>query len=741
MDPATRQDQTERSWRSALLGWLTFAEIDDRREQVQKAHEETFKWIFKDGNETGFATWLSSGDGIFWVHGKPASGKSTLLKYITREGRLIELLQIWSGQVPPVVASYYFWNAGSELQRSLVGLYRSLIHQILKADEHMCRAAFPEWQERFAEREPTIEMLTVAMDNILSAGSLSKNFFFIIDGLDEYDRDSMGKTQLAELMLHMSQSPRVKLLISSRPETPFKNVFRQCRTLNLESLTASDIETFVKRSLWSNPFVRSISDVEGHSINEIATFILDNAQGVFLWVVLAIRIALDGINNHEDVSVVRDGVMLLPPELDQLFTHILTQRIPRKHRQEALRCLYIAFIWHSESVTQFEPKDLSYTIVSIARQASTYAKACSLAHSTVWESPELSKERLANRCQGLLEVIGEENDSIRVTFLHRTLLDYLKGKEEANLLPKTELGDAFDVYTAIMAGIICACRKYKYGHNYYPTSSSAWKFFYLNSLAEDSTGQPRSELIVMLDRLEASISASISDGRHWSAVLLHYELSAKSDLLSWSACCGASKHVQKSIENGEISSTHGSTLLLNYALMPIAFPEAMYGQWPVEPRDDLCTLLLDNGANPAYEIDGLCPWLIVLNRIVTDMRMKQHTTQQEVHETSVALRVLGKFARKAPDLQKCSAIKSTASNDQYTASDAMRELVLDAPCCPGFPVSSCRCHKAQIWTLEAMQVLSLLGSTRASYKTQPVKAHRGTTIIAPDRKGKCCSIL
>ena len=57
-----------------------FAEIDDRREQVQDAHRETFRWIFQSDHETGFAKWLPSGDGIFWIHGKPASGKSTLIK-------------------------------------------------------------------------------------------------------------------------------------------------------------------------------------------------------------------------------------------------------------------------------------------------------------------------------------------------------------------------------------------------------------------------------------------------------------------------------------------------------------------------------------------------------------------------------------------------------------------------------------------------------------------------------------
>jgi hypothetical protein len=80
-----------------------FAEIDDRREQVQQAHQETFKWIFEDGHESGFAEWLSSGNGIFWINGKPASGKSTLMKFVTQEKRLKELLDVWTGSSPLIV--------------------------------------------------------------------------------------------------------------------------------------------------------------------------------------------------------------------------------------------------------------------------------------------------------------------------------------------------------------------------------------------------------------------------------------------------------------------------------------------------------------------------------------------------------------------------------------------------------------------------------------------------------------
>lgn len=687
-----------------------FAEIDDRREQVQKAHQETFRWIFEDGNETGFAEWLSSGDGIFWVQGKPASGKSTLMKFITREGRLHELLNIWADGNPLVVASFYFWVTGSQLQRSIDGLYRTLLHQMLKADEQMCRVAFPDWQEKFIGTEPTIEMLAVAMKNVLTAGMLRKSFCFIVDGLDEYDGDSIRKTQLAKLMLNLTKTSRVKLLISSRPESPFRSVFQPCPTLRLEQLTARDMEVYVEKTLWSDPSVSSISDAQEHSIKDIASFIIGNAQGVFLWVMLTINIALDGISNYEDVSAVRDRVMLLPTELDQLFTHILRQRIPSEHRQEAFRCLYIAFVWQSKALLQLEPKVLPSVLVSVARRAFTYEEACSLADCTCSESLQYFSNRLANRCQGLLEVGGEDNDV--VLFLHRTLLDYLNEEEEAHLVLKAELGDKFDVHTAIMAGIICAYREYT--GFLQMENSLALKFFYLNKLAERTTGQPRSELIARFGRLKSTVHVERAGKprRHWSAIPLDWE----SSMPAWAAYCGASRYIEGAIKNGQISGTHELSLLLYWALKPIFIPLDRPPDWPAEPNIEISALLLNHGADPVYEIEDVSPWSIVLEWLVNNIPGTLPSTQSIFDKMLRALHFLLQFARRASDLNKCSAIEvfDHLERRRYTASSALRERLTEGSCCQDLSVETCGCPKARALIGKAMEVLQLVESPRTT---------------------------
>lgn len=87
---------------------------------------------------TAFVTWLRERDNIFRVKGKAGSGKSTLMKFICIHPRTTEHLQAWAGGEKIITAKYFFWNAGTELQRSYNGLMRSLLFDILRLLSESC---------------------------------------------------------------------------------------------------------------------------------------------------------------------------------------------------------------------------------------------------------------------------------------------------------------------------------------------------------------------------------------------------------------------------------------------------------------------------------------------------------------------------------------------------------------------------------------------------------------------------
>ena len=104
-----------------VLGSLAFSSLQDRQEAIPQAYADTFEWIFqqqKPGDRTAshpsFRSWLE-GDTqeIYWITGKPGSGKSTLMKFLTTHRKVREHLSVWAGSVPAIVASFYSWNAGT----------------------------------------------------------------------------------------------------------------------------------------------------------------------------------------------------------------------------------------------------------------------------------------------------------------------------------------------------------------------------------------------------------------------------------------------------------------------------------------------------------------------------------------------------------------------------------------------------------------------------------------------------
>jgi hypothetical protein len=74
--------------------------------------------------------WLEHENRVYWMSGKAGSGKSTLMSYITSEPRTEKALTVWAEPSELIMASFFFWNPGTVLQKSYLGLLRSLLYQI-----------------------------------------------------------------------------------------------------------------------------------------------------------------------------------------------------------------------------------------------------------------------------------------------------------------------------------------------------------------------------------------------------------------------------------------------------------------------------------------------------------------------------------------------------------------------------------------------------------------------------------
>ena len=124
------------------LNSLDFPQLDSRSASVEPAYPLTCDWIFETPQ---FSSWLDSKDAvdhnrIFWIKGKPGTGKSTLVKHIHQSTQHFLLSE-------HVVAAFYFHTRGEGLQKSRLGMLRAILYQLLNSNPYLLQrfmTAFPQ---------------------------------------------------------------------------------------------------------------------------------------------------------------------------------------------------------------------------------------------------------------------------------------------------------------------------------------------------------------------------------------------------------------------------------------------------------------------------------------------------------------------------------------------------------------------------------------------------------------------
>ncbi|KUJ12838.1 uncharacterized protein LY89DRAFT_699451 [Mollisia scopiformis] len=268
------KDDREQLCKAHILEQLVFGDMGDRYKRIEEAHQRTFNWIFQEGRDGDFVKWLSNDEDLYWITGKPGSGKSTLHN-----------LMRWSGSKPLVTAGFFFWNSGTVMQMSKMGLLQALLHDL------------------FIIRRVSELLL-------------------FIDGLDEFDGDC---TKLASFVLEHSARPNVKICAASRPWLVFEVAFKQRPSLKLEDLTASDIMLFVGERLRGHSMFNHLESIQPQEAKNLIAEVTGKASGVFLWVRLVISSLLEGLRDGDNMKDLQKRLYSLPGDLEELFSKILNQ--------------------------------------------------------------------------------------------------------------------------------------------------------------------------------------------------------------------------------------------------------------------------------------------------------------------------------------------------------------------------------------------------------------------------------
>lgn len=94
---------------------------------------------------------------------------------------------------------------------------------------------------------------------IIKQNKIPTCYCFLIDGLDEYDGDSL---EISKLFRVLSSCSNVKICLSSRPLLAFEHHFDRFPNLRLQDLTVGDITRFVRDKLEEHPKFYALAQQE-----------------------------------------------------------------------------------------------------------------------------------------------------------------------------------------------------------------------------------------------------------------------------------------------------------------------------------------------------------------------------------------------------------------------------------------------------------------------------------------------
>lgn len=426
LDRSARQEKEARFCRM-ILRRLNFVELPDRELGISKAYQDTFDWLFKAKKQSSelwanFTNWLegSQGDNIYWITGKAGSGKSTLMKYLYNHPQTARHVRIWAKGSYLLTAGFFFWNSGSYIQTSDKGLLQSLLYQLMQEEPKFIFKAFEQRWELYDSRceglQPwTWSELKEAFKTIIAHDSL--HFFFVIDGLDEFNGDH---AKLVSLIISAGKRPNVKICTASRPWLVFEDAFEDRSSLLLENLTCNDINTYVTGKFNENKHYKRLRARDAAYAEQLIGNIVHKACGVFLWVQLVVRSLLQGLSNSDRISDLQRRLDTIPPGLEALFDKMLNSLEPfyYKHACQLIQTVEAA------------PKPLTLLQLYFADEEdpmiAMQAEVAPLAEGACNDMREEMRRRLNSRCKGLLEASITGRSPQRVQYLHRTVRDFLR---------------------------------------------------------------------------------------------------------------------------------------------------------------------------------------------------------------------------------------------------------------------------------------------------------------------------
>jgi hypothetical protein len=461
-------EQLEAANQQRIVNALKFDMMDGRYQTVSDAAKETFGWIFEDQEPqplpnsppfVPFKKWLANESGIFHISGKPGSGKSTLMKFLCEHEETKRQLRHWAAPRELVLAKFFFWHPGASLQRSLLGLSRSLLSHVLTQFPEITASLFPKhWKpHKYQSFNPKPDInfedceLRAAFKQLVESGVTFKNhrLCFFIDGLDEFEEAEDTQTEFARRLQEWVRASRggLKICVSSRDLPAFQtNNLRPVHKVKLQDLTRGDMDKFVRQKFaaerkYNEEYFQLLESEKEGAFEILARKVVNKAEGVFLWVALTMKLLCEEINHKNTFANLSARVDRIPSDLQRFFLHILNS-IPVDYCKEAY--FMLAFATEANN-TKAISRVFLYRFFFLRELAANPKdpKFPDVDGKKIKQHLNSANAWLSGRCRGLLELRTFKDRAKKsmmfqdVMFTHRSIPEFLEDhlqRDQANYL-------------------------------------------------------------------------------------------------------------------------------------------------------------------------------------------------------------------------------------------------------------------------------------------------------------------
>ncbi|KAL9131558.1 MAG: hypothetical protein Q9175_006735 [Cornicularia normoerica] len=334
-----------------------------RESNIEPAAKDTGNWLLESDD---FQDWAQrKHHGFFWIRGNPGSGKSTLIK------KAYSNIRDSSSDPSSIITAFFFNARGSDVEKSTVGLFRTLIHSlcqrisalraiVLRKYLEKSRLLQPGWEWPIGEIKAFLK--SVVTPSILGQRSL----VLFIDALDECDLVEIKSViQFFEDLASsaIGQETKVNICLSSRYWPQFN--IRHCFQTRVEVANQRDIATYIYHTIK----LPHLQEDDSNHLKQFEAQILERANGIFLWVVLVVQKLLDAQDTGATRSELQDIVRKVPSDLSGFYEHQL-RSTHTKDRASLLRLLQCVFF----SQRPLSPTELRYALAFSTETFASYTE-------------------------------------------------------------------------------------------------------------------------------------------------------------------------------------------------------------------------------------------------------------------------------------------------------------------------------------------------------------------------------